>query len=322
MKRRNKAIIAILCFLLLTVTIVGIFGLIENVFDKSNGLSGNGSTGSNANEIMYNGEKYVKNRDISTLLLLGIDSMENTEDADSQQADFLVLLVMDKKTMKYKLLHINRDTMTEVKRINEYGVNTSSVTAQIALSHGYGGTEQMRCFNTVYSVRNLLYGADVDHFLSMTMDGVSVINDGLGGVTVTVNDDFSAVDPSLVKGETVTLTGRQALTYVRARGGMDDPTNLNRMERQKQYLSAMIEKLSDNDREKIADVILDANDHLFSDCTVEQLTKILSAVCDYSFDGITALEGEAVKGDSYMEYHLDEKAAQATVIDLFYKKAE
>ncbi len=33
-------------------------------------------------------------------------------------------------------------------------------------------------------------------------------------------DDFSSIDSTLVQGETVTLMGNHALTYVRTRGGL------------------------------------------------------------------------------------------------------
>lgn len=52
------------------------------------------------------------------------------------------------------------------------------------------------------------------------MDGIVEMNDLLGGVTVTVEDDFSQVDSSLVMGKRVTLTGQQALTFVRSRRGV------------------------------------------------------------------------------------------------------
>lgn len=57
----------------------------------------------------------------------------------------------------------------------------------------------------------LLYGVEIDHYISLMMDGVAVLNDLAGGVTLKVMDDFGAFDPALVQGETVTLRGEQAL---------------------------------------------------------------------------------------------------------------
>lgn len=77
----------------------------------------------------------------------------------------------------------------------------------------------------------------------MTMGAVPYINDLVGGVPVTVLDDFSGIDDSLVEGETITLKGEQALHYVRIRGGLEDSSNLNRMKRQQQYLESMAEQI-------------------------------------------------------------------------------
>jgi len=64
------------------------------------------------------------------------------------------------------------------------------------------------------------------------------------------------------------------------------------------------------------------NEYLVSDCTVDQLSTLIERVRDYRFDGTITLPGEIQKGDVYMEYHVDEPAAQKMIIDLFYKPEE
>lgn len=321
MKNRYKAIIIIICVLLVSVTLLAIFGLIERSINKSDGLNGTENINQNG-EITYNGEKYVKKKDIQTLLLVGIDSLVNDEDtSDSSAADFLVLLVMDRSEKNWKLIHINRDTITEIKQLDKYGTAVKRFNGQITLSHTYGSSDIMKGYNTIYSAEKLLYGTDIDHFMSMTMDAVSIINDGLGGVELEVLHDFSDVDPDLVQGENVVLKGDKALTYVRARAGMDDPTNVSRMERQRQYLSELIKKMSEVDHDKILSVMNDAGEFTESDCTIERLSSILSTIYDFEYEGMYSIEGEAVMGDRYVEFHPDEKALQELVIDIFYKKS-
>lgn len=64
--------------------------------------------------------------------------------------------------------------------------------------------------------------------------------DSVGGVTVMVNDDFTGVDDTLIKGEAVTLYGVHAMNFVRSRMSMkDDPVNINRLARQREYLNAL-----------------------------------------------------------------------------------
>ena len=61
--------------------------------------------------------------------------------------------------------------------------------------------------------------------------------------TVKVTSDFSAVDPALTEGKTITMNGEQALEFIRTRKDVDDQTNLARMGRQRQFLTAFEEKL-------------------------------------------------------------------------------
>ena len=133
--------------------------------------------------------------------------------------------------------------MTQIQILGVTGEPAGTFTGQLALAHTYGSGEEDSCENTVLAVSNLLYGMEIDHYVSLTMDGVALLNDLVGGVTVEVLDDFSGIDDSLVQGETVTLQGQQALTYVRSRGGLEDSSNLHRMERQRQYLGALQQQL-------------------------------------------------------------------------------
>ena len=53
---------------------------------------------------------------------------------------------------------------------------------------------QDSCRYQAKAVSNLLYGVSIDHFCSVTMDAVAVINDAVGGVSVQVMDDMTMVD--------------------------------------------------------------------------------------------------------------------------------
>lgn len=54
-------------------------------------------------------------------------------------------------------------------------------------------------------------GESVDFYVAMNMDGISELNDLAGGVTVTLEDDFSSIDPAMTKGTTLTLPGGKTL---------------------------------------------------------------------------------------------------------------
>lgn len=276
----------------------------------------------------YNGTAYARREDLETVLLLGVDKFEGETPEgyiNNQQADFLLLLVMDKQHETCTPIQLNRDTMTEIQILGVNGEPAGTMTGQLALAHTYGSGEEDSCENTVLAVSNLLYGVEIDHYVSMTMDGVALLNDLVGGVTLEVLDDFSGIDGTLVQGETVTLKGQQALTYVRSRGGLEDSTNLHRMERQRQYLSALQGQLSSkaqSDEGFTLEALLQLNEYLVSDCTVEQLSALGDNLAHYQVSDILATQGEAQVGEEFMEFTVDETALQQLVLDVFYEPAE
>lgn len=276
----------------------------------------------------YNGTAYAKREDLETVLLLGVDKFEGETPEgylNNQQADFLLLLVMDKQHETCTPIQLNRDTMTEIQILGVTGEPAGTFTGQLALAHTYGSGEEDSCENTVLAVKNLLYGVGIDHYVSLTMDGVALLNDLVGGVTVEVLDDFSGIDDSLVQGETVTLKGQQALTYVRSRGGLEDSSNLHRMERQRQYLAALQQQLKAAVQQEdgfTLDALLQLNEYMVSDCTVEQLSDLGDSLAAYQVSDILTTPGDAQEGEEFMEFTVDEDALQQLVMDVFYEPVE
>lgn len=276
----------------------------------------------------YNGTAYARREDLETVLLLGVDKFEGETPEgylNNQQTDFLLLLVMDKENETCTPIQLNRDTMTQIQILGVTGEPAGTFTGQLALAHTYGSGEEDSCENTVLAVENLLYGVGIDHYVSLTMDGVALLNDLVGGVTVEVLDDFSGIDDSLVQGETVTLQGQQALTYVRSRGGLEDSSNLRRMERQRQYLSALQQQLKAAVQQEdgfTLDALLQLNEYMVSDCTVDQLSDLGDSLAAYQVSDILTTPGDAQEGEEYMEFTVDEAALQQLVMDVFYEPVE
>ena len=281
--------------------------------------------GMNSDVIKYEGVEYKLKGNVETFLVLGLDKFEGSSGADSynndKQADFLMLFVIDNDTKQYTAIHINRDTMVDIDVLGVAGNRIDTVCRQIALSHTYGNGKDLSCHNTANSVSSLLFGVNVDHYASVTMEAVSIINDMVGGVEVEVLDDFSGIDETLVKGETVILKGEQALTYVRSRKGLEDSSNAARMKRQQQYLNALFGAFGecmDGDTEFLVNASLELSECMVSDRSITQLEALISKFDEYEFLGIESLEGESVVGEKFMEFYPNEKALKKMVIELFY----
>ena len=274
--------------------------------------------------LVYDGKKYDLNENVETILVMGLDKYDQA-DTDSynnnMQADFLMLLIIDNDSKKCTALHINRDTITSMNVLGVAGDKIDVVSQQIALAHTYGNGKEVSCRNTAEAVSNLLLGVEIDYYVSVTMEAVEVYNDFVGGVEVTVLDDFTGVDDTLVKGETVTLMGEHALNYVRSRYGLEDSSNNHRMERQKQYLNALYEKTQwalNNDSDFIVNAASKLTPYIVSNCSGNKLQSVMEKIADYELTEICDIEGESVKGETFMEFYPDGKSIEETVVKLFY----
>ena len=278
--------------------------------------------------IEFNGNTYAYNDNLEVLLFIGVDDREvidyGVDGRNHAQADLLLLAIFNKDKKTYTLLQINRDTMADMMCYDYHGTYTGLINEQIALSHTYRSGKEDSCEDTVFAVSRYLYDVDISNYFCLTMDSIPVINNSVGGVTVTIEDDFSEIDPTLVKGETIKLQGDQAEHYVRGRMSVvNDPTNINRMSRQRTYMSALLPMLGertakdDNFALRLFDKL---SPYMVTDCTVDQLTNYISQFSDYTLEGIISPEGKSVKGEKFMEFYADESALKKTIIELFYVK--
>ncbi|WP_030267580.1 LCP family protein [Streptomyces sp. NRRL B-24484] len=87
-----------------------------------------------------------------------------------------------------------------------------------------------------------LTGLRVDHTIVVDFKGFAAMTDALHGVDVCVPNDVDSYGIHLTKGRR-TLSGQQALDYVRARHGFGDGSDIGRMKRQQAFLSSLIKKV-------------------------------------------------------------------------------
>ncbi len=322
-QKRTKAlrIAAIILAVILAVSsVILLLGIWEKYHSSFTGQNTNNAT----SEIMFNGEEYVLKENIETVLVLGLDKYEGQQTDsynNNRQADFLMLLVIDHNSSKCSALHINRDTMALMPVLGVAGDQVGTVTKQIALAHTYGNGKEVSCRNTADTVSWLLHNVTIDHYISVTMDAVPIYNDLLGGIEVEVLDDFTGVDDTLIKGETVTLMGEHALNYVRTRYGLEDSSNSHRMVRQQQYIKAVYEKTLtclENDANFAVNAGTKLADYVVSDYTINGMQQLAQKLSGYEFKEIYELEGENVMGEKHIEFYPDENALTETVVELFY----
>lgn len=284
--------------------------------------------------IEFEGAKYQRKDGIQTILLLGIDNTssrapEHKASHDYRhggQSDFMLLVVIDEKDQKVTPVQIDRDTMTDIVILDILGHEYGTNYLQICLSHGFGDGGAQSCELACRAVEGLMGLDEIDYYISMDIDAIPTLNDAIGGVTVTVPEDMTFLDPALYLGNTLTIHGQQAMYFVRSRYGIGDQTNKSRMSRQRTYMKAfadIIQSRVQADANYIGTLFDTMQPLLTTDMRRGAMINIAWAAKDYERVPTVAPEGEHMIGwDGFIEFHPDERALEALKISLFYEPAK
>ncbi len=281
--------------------------------------------------VRYQGNIYEYKSDILTFLVMGIDKnkdVEKTEEGtDGGQADALFLVVVDPSDRTLKIVGINRNTMTDIAIYDENGDITATVKAQIAVQHGFGDGMEESCEYQKKAVENLFYGLPIHGYAAVNMKAISTINDAVGGVEVTVLEDLTRKDKSLVKDAKVHLTGKTAFWYVQYRDTTVFGSADLRLARQKQYLNGFVAAAKKAAKENIS-VILDLYQavmpQMVTDVSLDEVAYLAPLLVDYRFsdNSFYTMTGETVAGEQFEEFYVDETALYELILEVFYEKVE
>ena len=278
--------------------------------------------------VEVDGTVYRPRKDVTSILLMGIDRDNDSASVgyrNGGQADFLQLIVIDDTEKKITRLQIDRDTMTPITVLGVLGNKSGVRTAQICLSHGFGDGGAQSCALTVDAVSNLLFNAPIDEYIALNLDGISTLNDAVGGVRVTLEDDFSALDPAMTPGATLTLQGDQAEYFVRSRRSVGVGTNEARMKRQQAYiaqLSVQLDSRIQADEAYLGSLYDALAPYLQTSLSRGLLINKGWAAKDYGRE-FREIEGNyQVGSDGFMQFYADEPELQKLVLELFYQKVK
>ena len=277
--------------------------------------------------ITYQGQEYPLKRGVSTVLLIGTDnyiddSKQNEYEAfyNRNQADFLVILAFDHSNRTVTPVQICRDTICDVPWLTVNGLVGGTERTQITLAHTYGSGKEDSCVNTRNAMENLLYGLPIDRYLAFSMETVPLVNDLVGGVKVTLEEDIPALGKDYVKGNEILLKGKAALRFVRYRDTSLLDDNLRRMAHHRKYLESFTDTARNavsEDSELIEKGIKTVQKYLCTDLSVENLSDMIHQLCDYEILPVISPTGKYVSGDPFPEFHMDDESLWKCVSDTF-----
>lgn len=279
-------------------------------------------------QVEYNDTIYEYNRDIMTFLLMGIDSNEKVSEAWDKthggQADALILVVMNPHDRTISLIHINRNVMTDIDIYNFYGDYVGTVEGQIALQHAYGDGMELSCERAVKAVSHLFYDIPIHGYCSINYAGIPIINDAVGGIEVTLLDDFTFYDEEMIKGKTMCLDGEQAFKYIQYRNTNEFNSVEVRMQRIKQYFMTFIDtlkkKISSNPS-FLLELYEKIQPYMITNVSTDEIIYLASELFPYQIDleHFYQLKGETQMGEIYEEFYVDEEYLKELIIQLFFE---
>nr|WP_229834462.1 LCP family protein [Streptomyces xantholiticus] len=184
------------------------------------------------------------------ILLLGSDTRAGEgnskygrdEGGGSQRSDTTILLHIAADRKSATAMSIPRDLMVTVPSCGKAdGGRTGERPAQFNWAFQFGGAA---C--TIRTVEKLT-GIRIDHHMVIDFRGFKDMVDAVDGVEVCLKEPIDDKDARLeLPTGPQTLHGEQALGFVRARKTLGNGSDTERMERQQQFLGALVKKVQSN----------------------------------------------------------------------------
>ena len=332
MKKWKKIVLSVACTLMALI-VLAVSSIIMLIYNGSQQMlnidysisAPDGVTVQNKGQyVVYNGKTYEFNKNITSLLCIGVDKT-NIEDTRGNgingQADVLLLMAIDTATGKTTIVNISRDTMTDVATYSAGGAYIDTRTEQICLSYAYGDGKETSCENTVTSVQRLFYNLPINSYFSLDLEGISAINDAVGGVDVVSPETIG----TFTEGESYHLVGKEAESFVRTRDIEKLESNSLRMQRQQTYINSFMNTVIAQTKKDFTTPIDLFNTSSEYSCTNLNPSKICYLAQNIVSNGGMSIGMESVpgtikQGEVYAEYYVNEKNFYEMFLKVFYKE--
>lgn len=287
------------------------------------------SVDNSRNTITYNGTTYAYNNNMTSILCMGIDKddgfgIEDDMVGTGGQADALYLVALDTKTGKTSVIAISRDIYADISIYSADGTYTGTEKAQLCLAYAYGDGRETSCRNTVNAVERLFYNLPINSYFAMELDAIAELNDAIGGVTVTLEDDYMHYGMNYYgrAGDTVTLYGDAARGYLQYRDVNELNSSVDRMNRQINYLEGFAATAIEMTKQDITTPVTLFN--IVGDYSVTNLNASKISALGYTIATSGAqvefkkVPGEVIHNGEYAEYVVNEQAMLELILEVYY----
>ena len=180
--------------------------------------------------------------DSENILIIGSDTRAGADGSYGPdvgaRSDTTILLHISKDRTRAVAMSIPRDAMVHIPSCElPDGKHTAATFAQFNWAYSYGGTAcTIRTVEQLTKIR-------IDHFMVIDFNGFKNMVNAIGGVEVCLAKPVDDRDAQLhLPAGKQTVNGSQALGFVRVRESIGDGSDTERMGRQQQFLSSLVQK--------------------------------------------------------------------------------
>lgn len=196
-------------------------------------------------------EKLVAKSDFSILektvniLLIGVDYAPERDDWSGKHyyhSDVMIVLAINKETGSVNLISLPRDTYAEIPGVE----GIYKLNASMDCGGGWKDNPKEACKKVCEAASWMIGGIPINYYYAVDMSAVKGLVNAIDGVDFNVDVDFKMQGRSYEAGMQH-MDGQAVLDYLRVRKELGDESgDLNRINRQKNMLVAIVQKLKDS----------------------------------------------------------------------------
>ena len=171
-------------------------------------------------------EQYRYNTKVYAILVAGVDPEGELEEVAiytmAPKADSIHLVIVDESRQKIRILTLNRDTITDIRKYTLSGKDRGLFRDHLALAFTYGNGGKISCINLCKAVSLLLNGIPIRDYIVIDTDFVTELARFTDPVEVVIpNDDLAGIDEKYAKGKTLTVDSDNIEFFLRFRNVWD-----------------------------------------------------------------------------------------------------
>jgi len=231
---------------------------------------------------------YSSDSKVSYILVVGVDPQESL-------TDIIIVACIDHEKNTLNFLQIPRDTY----------IGDDVPSAKVNAVHANPRKGEAR-INALRRRLSSYFGIPLDHYVKFTIKGFSNVIDALGGITVNIETPnakgIDVMNPFTKKHErigpgVVTLTGPQAVGFVRKRTGVKDgyvKGDIDRIEAQREVYVSLAKKLQSMSTSQMVTIAKNCYSEVATDMSVGQILGYAEEVKAIPMEsmGIYAVPGQ------------------------------